>query len=226
MRVELQQVWVELGGRTILRGIDLQLEPGAVTVIGGRSGAGLSTLLKTAAGLLTPQSGRVVYDGQDLAGLDARARQRLQTRTGFMFQDAALWANQTLSANLELPLRAKDPDQPAAARQRRIEAALAACGWTAALDQRPVQLSLGEQKMLAFLRAVVPGPEVLFLDEPLAALDGRWRQRLLGQLAELRTRGVTVAVVSQDPDPLSPVVDSLLDLDGGRVRAPDRERTP
>jgi len=216
MRVELQQVWVELGGRTILRGIDLQLEPGAVTVIGGRSGAGLSTLLKTAAGLLTPQSGRVVYDGQDLAGLDARARQRLQTRTGFMFQDAALWANQTLSANLELPLRAKDPDQPAAARQRRIEAALAACGWTAALDQRPVQLSLGEM-------ADQKATNVHWHEGDITR---EHRQRLLGQLAELRTRGVTVAVVSQDPDPLSPVVDSLLDLDGGRVRAPDRERTP
>ena len=198
MRVELQQVSVRHGDRPVLRGIDLVLPSGSVTAVVGPSGAGLTTLLKVAVGLLAPDGGRVLHDGEDLATLAAEAGRRHQTRSGFMFQDAALWANQTLRANLELPLLASDPGLSAAARQERIDTLLAGCGWTIPLDRRPVDLSRGERKMMSFLRAVVAGPDLLCLDEPLAALDDRWREILVARVEQENARGATVLLTAQD----------------------------
>lgn len=219
MRIELRQTTVELGERTVLRGVDLSLDPGRLTVVLGHSGAGLSTLLKTAAGLLPLAGGLVLHDGRDLADLDGNEQRRLQTRTGFMFQDAALWANMTLAGNLDLPLRAKEPGMSEKDRRRRIASLLDACGWTVPLDQRPAQLSAGERRTLSFLRAIVPGPDALLLDEPTVSLDGRWRDRLLEQVSRLRASGVAIAATSKGLDPITGFADDLVILSEGRVLA-------
>jgi len=212
MRIELRQVSVRYGERTVLEGIDLDLAPGSLAAVVGPTGAGLTTLLKVAAGLVRPTVGAVLHDGQDLADLDEVARRRHQTRTGFMFQDAALWANQTLGANLELPLLARNPAMSAGDRLQRIASALADCGWTAPLDLRPVHLARGEQLMLSFLRAVIPGPDALFLDEPLAGLDGRWRGVLSRRLQQERERGATVLLSSQDPGAVADLAPEIITL--------------
>jgi ABC-type multidrug transport system ATPase subunit len=227
VRIELQGVTVERRGRAILHEVDATLEPGRLTVILGRSGAGLSTLLKTAAGLIPPTAGRILYDGRALATLDGRSRQALQTRTGFMFQDAALWANTSLAANLDLPLQAKFPGLDPAERRRRIDSALNSCGFVADLERRPAMLSHGQQKVVSFLRALIPGPEALFLDEPMASMDQRWRRILIRILGEQREQGVTLAAVSHDAELTRVLADRLLVLHEGRVLAsgsPDEVR--
>ena len=219
MRVELQDVGVELGGRTLVRGADLVCEPGRLTVIVGHSGTGLTTLLKVAAGLHAPTRGRVVHDGDDLGALAGDARRRQQARTGFVFQDAALWANQSLRANLELPLQATDPRLPENARRERIDAALAACSWSPLLAARPVTLSRGEQQLLGYLRAVLPRPDALFLDEPFALLDHHWRDCLVADLARQRDRGVTLLMTCRDRDRAHALGDVVVELTGGGLRA-------
>lgn len=219
MRIELQKVTVERGGRRILDGVDAVFESGRLTLVLGRSGAGLTTLLKTAAGLIEPNAGRVLHDGRALADLDARERRALQIRTGFVFQDAALWANSSLLANLDLPLQAKFPDLGPAARRERIDSALNSCGFAADLNQRPAMLSLGQRKVVSFLRAVVPDPEALFLDDPTGWLDPHWRRALLRIVAERRRRGTTLVLaghgVRQDEAP----ADRMVVLHRGRVLA-------
>jgi len=209
MRIELQAVSVERQGQWILREIDLTLEPGRLTVILGRGGAGLSTLLKTAAGLVQPSRGRVLYDSQALDSLDLRQVLALQSRTGFMFQDAALWANSDLATNLDLPLQSRFPDLDADARRRLVDMALNSCGFAADLTLRPAMLSLGQQKVVSFLRAVTPGPEALFLDEPMASMDHRWRGMLARTLDDLRTQQVTLATVCHDTELIESVADQL-----------------
>lgn len=219
MRIELQKVTVERAGRRILDGVDAVFEPGLLTMVLGRSGAGLTTLLKTAAGLIEPGGGRVLYDGRALADLDARERRVLQTRTGFVFQDAALWANSSLLANLDLPLQAKFPDLGPAARRDRIDSVLNSCGFAADLNLRPAMLSLGQRKVVSFLRAVVPDPEALFLDEPTGSLDRHWRRALLRIVAERRRQGTTLAVAGHDVRLAEAPADRLVVLDRGRVLA-------
>lgn len=212
MRIELDKVGVKLGGRSVLEDVCLDLVPGTLTVISGGSGCGTSVLLKTAAGLISPTRGAVLYDGRNYASLDEGERPRLQTRTGFMFQDAALWANMSLAANLDLPLQAKFPQLNRGARRRLVAEVLAGFGCELDLSLRPVELPLGEQKFVSFLRAVIPGPEALFLDEPLAGLDSRWAEILLTRLAELRTAGTTMVVGSHNVGLPAGLVDQQFDL--------------
>ncbi|MFH1843243.1 MAG: ATP-binding cassette domain-containing protein [bacterium] len=219
MQIELQNVTVELGGDPVLREIDLVLPAGQATVIRGGSGCGKTVLLKTAAGLIPPTRGRVLYDGQDLAALTDRENRRLQTRTGFGFQDAALWANMNLAANLDLPLQAKYPDLDAVARRRRIDDILESFGLSEDLMIRPVALSEGQQKVFSFLRALIPGPEALFLDKPTTGLDGRWINLVLHKLHELRDRGVTLVTVSNNPEVTADLADQLVIVRRGRVLA-------
>ena len=200
MRIELNGVTVAAGGRILLAGVDLDLGGGEALVIHGPTGSGVTSLLKTAAGLRPPAAGRVLHDGRDLAALSPAAAQALQRRSGFAFQDAALWANTPLWGNLELPLRARHPELDAAARRERIEQALAALDWSVDLALRPAALSPGERLLLGFLRAVIPGPEVLFLDDVLAPLDPHWRSVLLARLASLRDDGTAVVVGCHDPE--------------------------
>ncbi len=217
MRVELQQVSVRHGEREVLGGIDLVLPSGSVTAVVGPSGAGLTTLLKVAVGLLAPDGGRVLHDGQDLAALAGEAGRRHQTRSGFMFQDAALWANQTLRANLELPLLASDPALTAVARQERIAGLLAGCGWSVPLDRRPVDLSRGERLVMSFLRAVVAGPDLLCLDEPFAALDDHWRAVLVARVEQENARGATVLLTGQDAGAVAGLTSRAVALEAGEV---------
>ena len=219
MRIELQGVTVQRKGRSILREVDATFEAGRMTVILGRSGAGLSTLLKTAAGLVQPTRGRVLYDGQALDTLDNRQMLALQTRTGFMFQDAALWANADLATNLDLPLRTRFPDLDTDARRRIVDTALNSLGFTADLKQRPAMLSQGQQKTVSFLRAMIPGPEALFLDEPMASMDRQWRDVLIRILGELREHGVALIAVSHDVELTRALADDVVVMHEGRVLA-------
>ncbi len=213
----MKNVAVELGGRSILNDIDLRFAPGEIVAIRGHSGSGLSVLLKTAAGLLAPTSGGVFYDGHDYGALGERETVLLQTRTGFMFQDAALWANMSLAANLDLPLQAKFPQEGTAARRQRVAVALDDFGISLDLNKRPVDLSLGEQKFLSFLRAALPEPEAILLDDPLAGMDDRSAEILLKHLTVMKTRGAAVVLGSHGSDAAIDLADRLVVLDQGRI---------
>lgn len=223
MRIELQHVEVISGGRAVLRGVDLALPAGSSTLVAGRVGAGLSTLLKVAAGLTPPSRGRVLQDGHDLAELTAGQRRRHQTRSGFVFQDDALWANQSVGANLALPLQAKHPDWTADRRQQRIAECVRSLGLRVDLDTRPAALPLGERRLVGFLRAVIPGPELLLVDEPLLALDGPWQDAVCAELAAQRARGVTLLMAARDPGRLAALADREMVLAEGRLATVARE---
>ncbi len=219
MRIVLQKVNLDLEGQSILRDINLEFEPGKMTLILGPSGSGVSALLKTTAGLKSPSKGRLLYDGKDYDALNELEKTKLQTRTGFMFQDAALWANLSIGANLELPLQAKFPRLGKGPRRQMVADRLAEFGVSLDLKKRPVDLSLGEQKFISFLRAVLPEPEALFLDEPVAWLDQHWTDIIMMKLEALRNRGVVIVLGSHNSHFPQDRADRLVILDHGQVTA-------
>ena len=221
MRIELRNVDVDLGGQPILRDINLGFEPGQITAVVGRSGCGLSVFLKTAAGLIPPSKGCVLYDDRDLDSLDESEKARLQARTGFMFQDAALWSNMSLASNLDLPLQTKFPDLDEFGRRQRVTDAFEEFGISLDLNQRPVELSQGEQKFMSFLRAVLPEPEAMFLDTPIALLDGSWVEIIMRKLAEMRAAGVVIVLGSHSSHLPVGLADSVVILKQGSVLAAD-----
>lgn len=217
MFIELKNITVEMNGKTLLKDINLKLNAGEITAILGPSGSGLSILLKIASGLLFPTSGEVLYDGRSLHSFDAGQLRKLQTRTGFMFQDSALWANRTLAANLELPLLAKSPNLSAAELNRIVQDSLKRFHFGVGIQNRPVDISQGQKKFVSFLRAIIPGPEALFLDEPIAWMDRLWADKVIKELSALRTAGTTIAFASNQFESIFDLADNLVILHSGQI---------
>jgi phospholipid/cholesterol/gamma-HCH transport system ATP-binding protein len=185
----------------------------------GPAGCGKSTLMKVAAGICVPDSGEVLLEGRPLARLgDARLREWRRS-SGFMFQDAALWANKTIFENLALPLQFHYPSLPAAEVRERVRAALARGGLESSLEQRPAQLSMGEAKIASFLRSVILEPELLFLDEPTTSIDHAAQEKMLAMIREMKQRGCTIISVTHDAHLASMLASDLVVLKQGRVLA-------
>jgi phospholipid/cholesterol/gamma-HCH transport system ATP-binding protein len=154
----------------VLRGVSLEVAPGEILVVIGRSGGGKSVLLKHMIGLLQPDAGRVVVGGTDITGLRGPALDRIRERYGVVFQGGALFDSMTVLDNVAFPLREKT--RLAAAEVRaRAESMLAQVGLADMGHKNPAEISGGMRKRVAIARALVTEPEIVFFDEPTTGLD-------------------------------------------------------
>ena len=189
---------VKFNSRTkeVVRGITMDIEEGTVTALTGKSGSGKSTLLKLIAGILVPSGGKVLYKNQDIQTMSDKKNKEFRKECAFVFQDSALWANQDIQQNLNLPLLTHNPNMGQIERLERIHDVCALVEYDRPLNLRPVDLSMGEQKKIAFARALINNPKVLFLDECTESLDKRGGAVMLGILDSFIKYGNTVIYVS------------------------------
>jgi phospholipid/cholesterol/gamma-HCH transport system ATP-binding protein len=220
--VVLKDVSLENKEETVLDGISLTFPGGSFTLVMGPSGSGKSVLLKVACGLIPPTRGAVEQFGRPLIGLSHREEVEVRRRTGFAFQDSALWQNMTVYQNLALPIRYHDPSIKDVHLRRRIYNLLEPYGMAAAHNSRPSDLSSGERKIVSYLRALMLEPEVLFLDEPLASVDSQAGRKITASIRELKSQGRTIVSASHSPQLASQMADYLLVLKDGRVLVFDR----
>jgi putative ABC transport system ATP-binding protein len=197
-----------------LDGVSATFPPGSFSAVMGLSGSGKSTLLQMAAGLDSPTSGTVRIGGSDLSGLSRRRLSVLRRRrVGFVFQDLNLLPSLSVAENIALPLRL---DRKPVAKGRIHELA-GLVGITDELQRLPHTLSGGQQQRVAIARALVARPEVVFADEPTAALDPYTSETIVALLRhaveELRQ---TVVVVTHEPT-VAASADRVLVLDHGRL---------
>ncbi len=182
-----------------LRGVNFTIEAGEWIAIVGPSGSGKSTLLNLLGLLDLPTAGRYELAGRDVSALRgaelARARGQL---IGFVFQSFNLLPRETARANVELPL--VYAGVPGAERKRRALAALDRVGLADRVDHRPPQLSGGQKQRVAIARALVGRPAILLADEPTGNLDSVSGAGILDLFDELHTGGVTLIVVTHDPE--------------------------
>ncbi|MFI1713908.1 ABC transporter ATP-binding protein [Streptomyces litmocidini] len=207
------------GGAPALDGVDLVVPRGRFVAVMGRSGSGKSTLLRCAAGLERPTAGRVRIGGTDLATLKAAGLTRLRReRIGFVFQSLNLVSALNVRENVTLPLLLAGAREGRALDARAL-AALDAVGLADRAEDRPESLSGGQRQRVAIARALIDEPEVVFADEPTAALDP---VTAAGVLALLRRavdeRGRTVVLVTHDPVAAT-WADEAVFLDRGRIVA-------
>ena len=216
--ISLQDVTVRLGGRDILKNVNLSLLPGRSTVIMGPSGAGKSTLLKTAAGLIPPDSGKVLFQGKDMLALSESGMLGVRKASGFIFQDGALWENKTLMENLALPLQVHFPQLREKEIDYRVARALERGGLAESAQARPASLSGGEKKIGSILRALITEPAILFMDEPTLSIDHTMEGKVSRMIADAKARGCIIIAVTHDPRLTSTLADQLVILDAGMVR--------
>ncbi len=170
-------------GRDVLRGVTVSVRAGRITAVIGPSGSGKTTLLWILAGLLPPQSGRVVLcDVPDETPTKGRPADFAGLRRGMVFQGSALWEHLTAEEHLWLVLAGKGLAR--GERRRHVDETLARLCLTDLRRRRPGQLSGGERRRLAIARALAADPQWLFLDEPLVHLDGPTRDELFELLRQ------------------------------------------
>jgi ABC-type methionine transport system ATPase subunit len=215
--LELKNVNFSAQNRLIVHNFSYRYEEGKTTALAGPSGGGKSTVLKLSAGLLVPSHGEVSFRGRNIAHMSRRENLEFRAEGAFVFQDSALWANQNLQQILELPLQIHFPLMSAKEREQRVSETLAAVGYKKELAIRPSMLSMGEQKLIAFARAMVCRPRLLFLDEWTESLDENAAQRLL-RLVKLRQEAhETILFVSHDLRIIRSLADNVLMILGGEL---------
>jgi thiamine transport system ATP-binding protein len=202
---------VTFGAAVAVEGVDLVVGAGETVAMLGPSGCGKSTLLRAIAGLEPLASGRISWDGRDLAGVPAHRR-----RFGLMFQEYALFPHRDVRGNVDFGLRMAGVDR--AERGRRVDEVLDLVGLTALRERRVAGLSGGEQQRVALARALAVEPRLLMLDEPLGALDRPWRDRLLREIRALLDRTQLPALyVTHDHEEAFALADRIAVMRAGRV---------
>jgi thiamine transport system ATP-binding protein len=177
----------------------------------GSSGSGKTTLLRAIAGLAPISSGRIAFEGRDLAGVAAHRR-----GFGFMFQDHALFPHLDAGGNVAFGLKMAGMSR--AARDLRVDEVLELVGLSGFGDRPISELSGGERQRVALARTLAPSPSLLLLDEPMGALDRALRDRLVPELGELiRSLGLTAIYVTHDHAEAFELADRLVIMDVGRV---------
>ncbi|HEX9038986.1 MAG TPA: ABC transporter ATP-binding protein [Ktedonobacterales bacterium] len=182
-----------------LRDISLEIRRGELVAITGPSGSGKSTLMNLLGLLDRPTSGQYWLNGREVGALDADTLADLRNRSiGFVFQGFNLLARGTALANVALPL--VYAGVPRAERERRARRALRAVGLGERLHHKPAQLSGGQQQRVAIARALVNQPSLLLADEPTGNLDTRTSVEIMEMLTRLNGLGLTIALVTHEPD--------------------------
>lgn len=183
----------------VLKGINLSIAAGEYVSIMGMSGSGKSTLMNIIGCLDRPSKGRYLLEGRNLTNLDDDELAYIRNqRIGFVFQQFNLLARATALENVMLPMIYANI--PKSQRRLRAADALTRVGLADRMLNRPSQLSGGQQQRVAIARALVNRPALVLADEPTGALDTHTSQEVMALLKELNDQGITIIIVTHEPD--------------------------
>ena len=201
------------GQTEAVKDVSLQLHPGEIACLLGPSGCGKTTLLRIAAGIEKPDHGRLLFDGQEMAG-PGRFVPPEKRNIGLMFQDFALFPHLSILDNVAFGLK----NMPRAEARTIAHYALERVGLAANAASYPHHLSGGEQQRVALARAVVPRPQVMLMDEPFSGLDQRLRESVRAEtLTLLRETRASCLLVTHDPVEAMGLADRIFLMRQGRL---------
>lgn len=200
------------GASKALNKINFTVKPGEIFFLLGPSGCGKTTLLRTIAGFYTPDSGRILFNGEDVTKLPPHKR-----KTGMVFQSYALWPNMTVWQNVAFGLEQLKVSKKEL--ENRVDEALAVVQMEAYKDRRPAQLSGGQQQRVALARALVVRPRCLLMDEPLSNLDARLRYYMRLEIHRIcKEFNLTTIYVTHDQKEALSIADQIAVLNQGEIQ--------
>jgi len=215
MSIEVRNLSKQFGQFRALNDVSLHIETGELVALLGPSGCGKTTLLRIIAGLEAPDSGSVLFAGEDATAVDVRQRQ-----VGFVFQHYALFKHMTVFENVAFGLRVKHRSQrpPEDQIKRKVHELLTLVQLDWLADRYPAQLSGGQRQRIALARALAVEPRVLLLDEPFGALDAKVRKELRRWLRRLHDElNVASVFVTHDQEEAMEVADRIVVMNKGVI---------
>lgn len=201
-----------------LKGVDVEIPQGKLTILKGRSGSGKTTLMNILSTLDAPTDGNVIFDGQDYRDITELEKEQLRrNEIGFVFQAVALIPIMNAYENVDFAMRLAEADLSPNEVDARIRETLALVGMEERMLHLPGQMSGGEQQRVAIARAVAHRPKVIFADEPTGALDTETGLRVMKLFRDLiEKEGVTIVMTTHDPN-LMELGDVVYELEDGEI---------
>ena len=198
-KIKVQNLQKSFGHNAVLKGIDIEVKAGKSLVILGGSGSGKSVLIKTIIGLIRPDSGKILVDGEDMTYTQGKARRTLLAKCGFLFQAGALFDSLTVQENIVF-FAEKAMKLSMAEKRDLAEAKLTSVGLAGSiLDMFPSELSGGMQKRVSLARAICANPEIIFFDEPTTGLDPIMANVINDLIIKVRDElGATTITITHD----------------------------
>ncbi|RJT05450.1 ABC transporter ATP-binding protein [Halococcus sp. IIIV-5B] len=219
MAVELSNISKRFGSIVAVDDISLTITDGEFLILVGPSGCGKTTTLRMIAGLETPSSGQIYFDGEDVTQYSPQQR-----HIAFVFQNYALYPHMTTRKNMSFAL--EDQGIPSDEVDQRVTSTAEKLGISSQLDQRPGELSGGQQQRVALGRSIVRNPSVFLLDEPLSNLDAKLRTNMRAELQELhQDLETTMVYVTHDQEEAMTMGDRIAIMNEGTIQqvAPPNE---
>jgi len=211
MGIHIESLCIAYDRQRVIDGLTLDIKPGALFTLLGPSGCGKTTLLRSLAGFITAESGRILFGSRDVTHLPAHQRD-----IGMVFQDYALFPNQTVFGNVAYGLRARK--MGSSHIKQKVAAALERVGLAEFAERLPANLSGGQRQRVALARALVIQPQVLLMDEPLSNLDAKLRLQVRETIAQLqREAGITTVFVTHDQEEALALSDQIAVMNQGRI---------
>lgn len=196
--IDVVEVSKSFGDNAVLRGVSLHVERGCITTIIGGSGSGKSVLVKHIIGLLKPDSGQVLFEGQDIVPMGARELRDIRRNFGMLFQHSALFDSMTVEENIAFPLQEHTRKTPREIRSI-VREKLDLLGLHGIEKRSPADLSGGMRKRVGLARAIVLNPKVIIYDEPTTGLDPIMTRAVDGMIRETQEKlSITSVVISHD----------------------------
>jgi phospholipid/cholesterol/gamma-HCH transport system ATP-binding protein len=220
--IEVRQLRKQFGAQPVLEGVDLRIETGESVVIIGRSGCGKTVLLKHLIGLLKPDAGEVLVDGENIVPMSERALLRVRGKFGMLFQSAALFDSMTVAENVGFAFR-HNHRLTAGEIARKVAEALEMVDLPGTEQKKPAELSGGMRKRVGLARAIIYQPQILLYDEPTTGLDPIVADSIDHLIIRIRDRlRVTSVVVTHDLRSARRVGQQILMLHDRRIYAAGR----
>jgi phospholipid/cholesterol/gamma-HCH transport system ATP-binding protein len=217
--IEVRDLHKKFGSQTVLDGISFQIQEGDSVVIIGRSGCGKSVLLKHLIGLLTPDAGHVIIDGENITNFDERSLLQVRRKFGMLFQSAALFDSLNVAENISFVLR-RERQLSGAEIEERVEEVLEMVELPGIQHKKPSELSGGMRKRVGLARAIIYRPEILLYDEPTTGLDPVVSDSIDQLIIRVRERlKITTVVVTHDTRSMRRVGQRILMLVNGKIYA-------